>query len=629
MKPWQYWISFVVCLALVFSAMGWVTMTAVRLDKSQAEIQQQSAFEENVRLALWRMETEIAPMLAQESARPYFVYAPFYPAEQAYNKMFEEIDSDEVMIPSPLLTEKTPHVVLHFQIDPASKITSPQVPANSMKKLSVSVYDNGSAIKADEIQLERFKKAVNPAQLLSALPPSGTNIATTTNMLYLAEANYLRNAANPVVNNEQSGQLVAGISRLDNADVQQAMPQQAMNSSANDWQMRAQQQVETQLKGQRSKPSLSLQKKVTKGRDKEQISRPRIQEGMMSPLWLGDMLILARRVTVNGGDYVQGCWLDWPAVKKELLDRIKDLFPGADLQPLNAPGNSNASRVLAGLPVQLMPGGMPASRWGGTTPVQFSLIIAWCCVLVGALAVGVLMAGAVSLSERRGDFVSAVTHELRTPLTTFRMYAEMLAEGMVTDETKRRHYLQTLCAESNRLSHLVENVLSYARLERGKKNGHVENVSVDSIVARAIDRLKQRAEQAGMKIEWEPAGDAGNVEVRTDISAVEQILFNLVDNACKYAVVAKDKRIHIEAVSTVESVFIRIRDHGHGITAEDGRRLFKPFSKSAKHAAESAPGVGLGLALSRRLARQMHGDLKLDPSAAGGACFELRLPRVA
>ena len=74
-----------------------------------------------------------------------------------------------------------------------------------------------------------------------------------------------------------------------------------------------------------------------------------------------------------------------------------------------------------------------------------------------------------SLSERRGAFVSAVTHELRTPLTTLRMYTEMLADGMVPDEPRRRSYLQTLRAEADRLGHLVENVLAYSRLERNRR----------------------------------------------------------------------------------------------------------------------------------------------------------------
>ena len=93
----------------------------------------------------------------------------------------------------------------------------------------------------------------------------------------------------------------------------------------------------------------------------------------------------------------------------------------------------------------------------------------WGAVLFAVLAAAVLLHGVMTLSERRAAFVSSVTHELRTPLTTFRMYAEMLARGMVPDAERRQEYYETLQSESERLTLLVENVLAYARLERGRK----------------------------------------------------------------------------------------------------------------------------------------------------------------
>jgi len=105
---------------------------------------------------------------------------------------------------------------------------------------------------------------------------------------------------------------------------------------------------------------------------------------------------------------------------------------------------------------------------------------------------------------------------------------------------------------------------------------------------------------------------------------VESILFNLVDNAAKYASRAADRRIHLEARAAAGRLEIRVRDHGPGIAEPE--RLFRPFSRSAREAAGSSPGVGLGLALSRRLARAMGGDLRLDRTVADGACFDLRLP---
>jgi signal transduction histidine kinase len=331
---------------------------------------------------------------------------------------------------------------------------------------------------------------------------------------------------------------------------------------------------------------------------------------------------------VNDRILIQGCWLDWEQLRTSLLGNVRDLFPAANLQPVSVLSGENTDpRRLAALPARLITGPVEVQAIPFWSPIRFSLVIAWACVLLAAIAVGVLLNGAVSLSERRGAFVSAVTHELRTPLTTFKMYSEMLAEGMVPDEEKRRRYLTTLCSEANRLSHLVENVLAYARLERGSARGRVEKVTVQTLIERVKPRLVERAEQAGMKLVVEASAHALQRVVHLDVSAVEQILFNLVDNACKYAAPnASEKMIHLEASPKGKFAMLRVRDHGQGLTHEAARRLFQPFSKSAHEAAHTAPGVGLGLALCRRLSRSMGGDLRLDPLVRDGACFVLMLP---
>ena len=114
--------------------------------------------------------------------------------------------------------------------------------------------------------------------------------------------------------------------------------------------------------------------------------------------------------------------------------------------------------------------------------------------------------------------------------------------------------------------------------------------------------------------------------MNVDAMGVEQILFNLVDNACKYAAPASSPRmLHVEVSANGPRIVFRVRDHGPGISRQQQRRLFQPFEKSATEAAHSAPGVGLGLALCRRLAREMGGDLVLEKKD-GGACFALTLP---
>src|SRR4030095_6405260 len=230
-------------------------------------------------------------------------------------------------------------------------------------------------------------------------------------------------------------------------------------------------------------------------------------------------------------------WLDWPELRRWLLESVRDLLPGAALEPVRGEPAEKSARVLAALPARLIPGQVVEDAPAAPSPIRISLVVAWACVLVAAGAVAALLLGVLSLSERRAAFVSAVTHELRTPLTTFRMYSEILAGGMLADEEKRKRYLGTLCTEADRLSHLVENVLSFARLEkRAADAGRRETRSVAEIPDRAARRLHDRAEQAGMSFVIDVPEEARAAGVRADVAAVEQVLFNLVDNACKYAV---------------------------------------------------------------------------------------------
>jgi signal transduction histidine kinase len=350
-----------------------------------------------------------------------------------------------------------------------------------------------------------------------------------------------------------------------------------------------------------------------------------VREGVSQPVWIGPQLLLARRVEMNENVVIQGCWLDWARLEKLLRKEVANLLPDVTLEPVRDPAKIKVSRMLATLPVQLVvpTPEVPPPVWSA---MRISLATAWTCLLLAAVAVGLLLQGVLALSERRGAFVSAVTHELRTPLTTFRMYSEMLARDMVPDVTKRQSYLETLRVEADRLSHLVENVLAYARLERGRLARNTEVISVGRLLDRVEPRLQDRASQAEMKLMIEIPDELQAASVETDPAAVEQILFNLVDNACKYAATGADRRIHLQASLGRSYLRLRIQDHGTGILPSETRRLFRPFSKSADEAARSAPGVGLGLALCRRLAGELGGKLVCKSETGEGASFELALP---
>jgi K+-sensing histidine kinase KdpD len=183
-----------------------------------------------------------------------------------------------------------------------------------------------------------------------------------------------------------------------------------------------------------------------------------------------------------------------------------------------------------------------------------------------------------------------------------------------------------LRVEADRLTHLVENVLLYARLERSNPRRCRTRLPVTDLLHRFQQRLAQRVEQADMELQVDMSSEVAKQTVETDPAAVEQIVFNLVDNACKYAGDAHDRRIQIGLAIRHRGLELSVRDFGPGVSAHQARHLFRPFCKSADEAARSAPGVGLGLALCRRLAQDLGGQLTWKQDGQAGACFVLRLP---
>jgi two-component sensor histidine kinase len=581
-RPWLTWIAFSLCLAVVLGAMGWISFTVIRLDDAQEKSHRDADLEESIRLALWRMDSALTPFIAQESMRPYFIYSSFYPTEQIFACTVEGMTRNTDLVPSPLLTQIPPHVLLHFQFDPDGKVSSPQVPTGHDRDLAKDGCTTGERIDASAGRLAELQASVTWEALLTALGHERPRAAGISNgekrppiqqQRESAEAQSLRNA------NEYSAREGNRLA---------AMQQYGGNNIL----------------------ELAYDAK----------------DAQMKPLWINNSLLLARRVAYRGQEYVQGCWIDWPGLRDWLTKSVDDLLPGATLEPARADSGEKGARMLAGLPAMLLPGAVPAEETSISSPIRISLLVAWLCIVLAAVAVAALLLGVMSLSERRAAFVSAVTHELRTPLTTFRMYSELLSRGMIVNEEKRKRYLSTLCTEADRLAHLVENVLAFARIERrGWDAARMGSVGLVETLERLKTRLQDRADQAGMRISVESLDGVADASIRADPAAVEQILFNLVDNACKYATPSEDPTIHVAAERDGLDVVIRVRDHGPGISRKSLSRLFRPFSKSAGDAASSAPGVGLGLALSRRLARSMGGDLRLDPTIRNGASFALSL----
>ncbi|MBI3861018.1 MAG: HAMP domain-containing histidine kinase [Planctomycetia bacterium] len=351
--------------------------------------------------------------------------------------------------------------------------------------------------------------------------------------------------------------------------------------------------------------------------------------GPLRPMWVGRELVLARQSPSSksaGAADLEICWLNWTEWEALLAAQLARSSPPLRLQPLDAgvavgDGGPLEKWRMVSLPIGLEPVSSPAT---GAWPAPFVAI--WGLLLAVAFAFGWLMWQTLALSERRAAFVSAVTHELRTPLTTFRLYTEMLSDGVASDPGQQQAYFEILHREANRLTHLVENVLAYARLEHGRSTARNEAITAGDLIERCRPRLEQRVSETPLALSLQISDAARFARLTTNAMAVEQILFNLIDNACKYARDAADARILCTAEVDGGKVCLRVSDFGPGLSASARKTLFQAFQKSSSQAAESAPGVGLGLALSQRLARELGGSLSCRSNSPTGLIAELELP---
>jgi signal transduction histidine kinase len=274
-------------------------------------------------------------------------------------------------------------------------------------------------------------------------------------------------------------------------------------------------------------------------------------------------------------------------------------------------------------------------------PEQFNRAartLQWTLALIVLVLVAAIVAGGsiiatdvrrqVRLAQQKTDFVSNVSHELKTPLTSIRMFADLLAEKRVPDEERQATYLRIIAAEAARLTRLINNVLDFARLERGKIDGQptAEPRPCDLVdaVRDVVETCAPHLEAEGIAFRHEV--EAESLPIRGDLDALAQIILNLISNAEKYG--GQDILVRVRRQDTAAGALgcVDVLDRGAGIPARDIKTVFEPFHRLDDSLASGIPGSGLGLTLARRMARAHGGDVTYSARAGGGSCFTLTLP---
>ena len=358
--------------------------------------------------------------------------------------------------------------------------------------------------------------------------------------------------------------------------------------------------------------------------------------------------------TTVSGRFV-GCSLRMDTLKDMIADIMPNVISGARIltvldesgEPIVSPGELGvftdwASPLLAREISPLLP------RWEVAawlvdpdalkSRANFARLLSW--VQVAALGLVIITGSAIVLrmisyemrvASQRTTFVANVSHELKTPLTSIRLYAELLSSGKQTDEARRRDYLRTISSEAQRLSNLVDNVLTFSR--RGRKASddlQLETISLADLTLETVSQIEPHLEKLGFSVKYDRAGLYEKLPIKGDREALKQVLVNLLSNAEKYS--GESREITIEfgraehKTHKKNAVTVRVLDRGIGVRKNMSEKIFNEFVRGDDSLSGPAGGTGLGLFIARDIARKHGGDVTFSHRNGGGSVFALVLP---
>jgi two-component system phosphate regulon sensor histidine kinase PhoR len=255
----------------------------------------------------------------------------------------------------------------------------------------------------------------------------------------------------------------------------------------------------------------------------------------------------------------------------------------------------------------------------GVLTVAFVLV-----AVTGIVLVLVFLRREANLSELQADFVSKVSHELRTPLTSIRLFVETM-ERSRNDPATMDQCLTALGRETQRLTHRIERLLDWGRMEAGRKLYEVKPEPVAGVVddaVRALEPIRYRHADVQFSTEIDP--EIGTVEV--DRAAMLDALINLLSNAVKYGGTPPVVTLRVRAMPG-NSVAFEVTDNGDGIPRVEHRRIFEKFYRIDDRLSRQREGSGLGLAIVKHVVRAHRGRVQLDSAKGKGSTFRIIIPK--
>lgn len=252
----------------------------------------------------------------------------------------------------------------------------------------------------------------------------------------------------------------------------------------------------------------------------------------------------------------------------------------------------------------------------------------------GTLVIGLILASGalaaksigrqVRLNRLKNDFIATVTHELKTPLASMRVLVDTLIDGSYHDPKQAAEYLQLVSKENERLSRLIDNFLTFSRMERNKQAFQMRRTSPIVIARTAAEAVKTKFDRAGCQFQTEIGANVP--DVKADPDALVTVLVNLLDNACKYTY--DEKQITLRVYGEDGSACFAVTDNGVGIPRRALKRIFRRFYQVDRSLSRRAEGCGLGLSIARFIIDAHAGSIQVESKPGQGSTFTVRLPAV-
>ena len=252
----------------------------------------------------------------------------------------------------------------------------------------------------------------------------------------------------------------------------------------------------------------------------------------------------------------------------------------------------------------------------------------WTGILVIAVVatLAVLIAGAIRrqmrLTRLKNDLVATVSHELKTPLASMRLLVDTLLNDEEFESQKVREYLSLIAKENTRLSHLIDNFLTFSRMQRNKRAFKLAETDATDITNTAVEAVGEKFKTARCQLDVETS--PGLPRIVADTDALVTVVVNLLDNAYKYT--ADDKRIKLRTYANSEYVHFEVQDNGIGLSRRATKRVFDRFYQADQRLSRAGGGCGLGLSIVQFIVTAHGGSVAVDSEPSRGSTFTVRIP---